>query len=252
MSSSLVRNKLRSGWTRFWMRRAGLTPFGRFSAGLAAWFTSPYYGRSFLATLSPVGYVAPSAQIHADLRLGRNVFIGDRVIVFQGIDGGPVELGDRVHLYGDTYVQTGDGGRVSIGADTHVQPNCQISAYRAAVRIGSGVHVAPGCAFYPYNHGISPHESIISQPLVSKGDIIIGNDVWLGFGAIVLDGVRIGDGAVIGAGAVVSQDVPAGAIAVGVPARVIGTRSDQITSQSDHDSTACETCGCSDSAEGSL
>ncbi len=62
------------------------------------------------------------------------------------------------------------------------------------------------------------------QALMSKGGIHIEDDVWLGYGVIVLDGVHIGKGAVIGAGSVVKQDVPAGAIAAGVPARVIKTR----------------------------
>ena len=55
------------------------------------------------------------------------------------------------------------------------------------------------------------------------GRIKIGNHVFLGANATVLPGVTIGDGAVIGAGSVVTRDVPAGAVAVGVPARVIGT-----------------------------
>jgi acetyltransferase-like isoleucine patch superfamily enzyme len=62
--------------------------------------------------------------------------------------------------------------------------------------------------------------------LQSKGSIVIGDEAWLGFGVIVLGGVRIGEGAVIGAGSVVTQDVPDGAIAMGVPARVVKMRSD--------------------------
>ena len=59
---------------------------------------------------------------------------------------------------------------------------------------------------------------------VSKGDIIIDNDVWIGCGCTVLSGVHIGQGAVVAAGAVVSKDVPPYAIVGGVPAKVIKYR----------------------------
>lgn len=59
--------------------------------------------------------------------------------------------------------------------------------------------------------------------------VIIGNDVWIGFNAIIMDGVKIGDGAIIGAQAVVTKDVPPYAIVGGVPARVIRYRFDQET-----------------------
>ena len=55
----------------------------------------------------------------------------------------------------------------------------------------------------------------------NKGDIIIGNDVWIGFEAVILSGVRIGDGAIIGARAVVTKDVPPYTIVGGIPAKLI-------------------------------
>lgn len=54
--------------------------------------------------------------------------------------------------------------------------------------------------------------------------VLIGNDVWIGFGALIMEGVRIGDGAIIGAGAIVTKDVPPYAIVVGSPARIIKYR----------------------------
>jgi acetyltransferase-like isoleucine patch superfamily enzyme len=212
-------------WPRLWMRFAGLGTFGRMATRLATWFAPPLYDRCYLAWLNDKGYISPYATIyHNDLRLGPKVFIGDRVLIYQDASGGVVELGSSVHLYGDTAIQTGAGGKVTIGDGTSVQPHCQFSGYKAPIEIGRNVIIAPRCAFYPYNHGIAPEELIKNQELRTKGGIVVEDDVLLSFGVIVLDGVRIGKGAVIGAGAVVTRSIPAGAIAFGVPARVIGWR----------------------------
>lgn len=62
-----------------------------------------------------------------------------------------------------------------------------------------------------------------------KGDIVIGNDVWIGYEAVILSGVTVGDGAIIGVRAVVTKDVPPYAIVGGVPARCIRRRFDEET-----------------------
>jgi acetyltransferase-like isoleucine patch superfamily enzyme len=217
-------------WTRFWMRFAGLTLCGRLATRLATWCTPPYKGHAYLARLNPQGYISPSAIIHhADLQLGAHVFIGDNVIIYQSnMDSGPVKLGDRVHLHRDIIIEIGSGGSLTIGANTAIQPRCQFSAYKAPIRIGCDVQIAPYCAFYPYDHSFAPGELIRRQPLQTKGGIFIEDDVWLGVGVIVLDGVRIGKGAVIGAGAIVAHNIPDGAIAMGVPARVVRMRNELI------------------------
>ena len=121
-------------------------------------------------------------------------------------------------------METGDGGTITVGEETHVQPRCQLMAYLGHLDIGCRVEIAPNCAFYPYDHGVEPGQKIRSQPLKTKGGIKIDDDAWLGVGVIVLDGVRIGKGAVIGAGSVVTKEIPDNAIAVGVPAKVIKLR----------------------------
>lgn len=71
----------------------------------------------------------------------------------------------------------------------------------------------------------------IRQAWDNKGDIVIGNDVWIGYEAVILSGVTIGDGAVIGARAVVTKDVPPYTIVGGVPAKPIRRRFDDETAE---------------------
>jgi acetyltransferase-like isoleucine patch superfamily enzyme len=214
-------------WVNFWLRRAGWSWFGRVAGRLAAIGYPPYKGRLELARIQPKGFVSPNATIHhGDLRLGSHVFIGERVVIYQHEGGGPVELGDRVMLFDEIIVEVVSGGSLMIGADTAIQPRCHFTSAITPIRIGKGVQIAPQCAFYSYDHGIAPGELIRNQPLQSKGPIAIEDDVWIGFGVIVLSGVRIGKGAVIGAGSVVTRDVPEGAVATGSPARVVKMRSE--------------------------
>lgn len=216
-------------WERYWMSHSGLNPSGRLACFLASIFSPCYKGRTHLAHLGPQNYISIKAQIyHSQLTLGKNIFIGDRVVIYQSKDGGKVSIGDKTHIHSYVIIETGVGGSLQIGADTHIQPRCQFSAYKGNILLGSGAQIAPNCGFYPYDHGISSENSIKSQKLQSKGDIIIGDDAWLGFGVTVLSNVKIGPGAVIGAGSLVTKDIPDNSVAFGVPAIIRGKRERQI------------------------
>ncbi len=207
------------------MRFAGLSPTGRIATRLATWFAPPYKARAYLAWMSDRGYVSPSATIyHPGLRTGAHIFIGDGVMIYRAENGGPVEIGDAVWLWGNSLIETGDDGSVTIGGGSRIHRGCQLIAYKAPIRIGSDVGISQNCAFYSYNHGFASDVAISAQPLQTRGPIVVDDHAWLGVGVIVLDGVRIGKGAVVGAGAVVTRDIPDGAIACGVPARVVRMR----------------------------
>lgn len=115
-----------------------------------------------------------------------------------------------------------DRARVELGDYVFVGRGVE---FDATVHLSIGAHslIAPGCFITDHAHNIAARTTIDSQGC-SSAPTRIGKDVWIGARAVVLAGVNIGDGAVVGAGAVVTRDIAANAIAVGVPARVIGYR----------------------------
>ena len=113
-------------------------------------------------------------------------------------------------------LKIGDG--VSIGAFNHITCTNKIV-------IGDGVLIGKFVTVTDNSHGNTDYASLHIKPndrdVVSKGPVIIGNNVWIGDKATILPGVTIGDGAVIAANAVVTKDVPAYSVAAGNPARII-------------------------------
>ena len=218
-------SRLKQRWVKFWMRQAGLSPFGRLAARFAAFLAPPHKNRVYLSEMYSFGYVAPSAIIHhMDVTFGKNFFMDDRAIIFQRQGGKSAVLGDRVRIYRDTILETGFGGSIELADYVSIHPRCQLNAYVADIRIGKGTMVAPNCAFYSYDHGIEAGIPIRNQPLISKGPIVVGDESWISVGATILSGVTIGSGAIVGAGAIVAGDIPDNAIAVGNPAKVVRYR----------------------------
>lgn len=111
---------------------------------------------------------------------------------------------------------------ISIGAWTTVG-HCTFIFAMDSITIGRDCLIAPFCYLIDSEHGIELGAPIREQPMRAK-PISVGDNVWLGTGAVVTSGVNIGDGAVIGARTVVTQDVPANAVVVGVPGRIIRYR----------------------------
>lgn len=209
------------------MSLADFPVLGSTAKRMAAMVVPPFYGKVYLSKLNIRGFISPRAVIsHQSVEFGQHIYIDDDVLIYQDQDGECVVLADEVHLHRYSILQTGNKGSIRIGKQTHIQPRCQLSSYVGSIDIGENVEIAPNCSFYSYDHGIAPDELINSQPLVTKGGIRIEDEVWLGVGVTVLDGVVIGKGAIIGAGSVVTASIPDNAIAVGVPAKVIKLRTD--------------------------
>ena len=113
---------------------------------------------------------------------------------------------------------------VEVGAHSQINFNTVILGGEG-VTIGQRVMIGPNCTIAASNHDYRQTDTPVRfAGSLSEGPIVIEDDVWIGASVVITDGVTIGRGAVIGAGAVVTKDIPAMAIAAGVPAKVIGMR----------------------------
>ncbi len=136
--------------------------------------------------------------------------------------GGAIHFGRFVWIGDRSKIRCHEGA-VEIGEKTVIGQECTISAYQR-VRIGDQCVIADRAMFIDFDHGVVEVERPIRVQGIYKRDVVVGSNVWIGYGACILRGVQVGDNSIIGSGAVVTKDVPANAVVAGVPARVIRMR----------------------------
>lgn len=167
------------------------------------------------------------------LHLGRGVTLEDDVKI-DALSREGVHLGDHVSI-----------GRFSViectGVVTHLGRGFRMGAHSnlgdynfvgaaGGVFIGDNVLIGQSVRFHSENHVFARSDVPIKAQGVTNQGIYVEDDVWLGSGVILLDGVRVGTGAVVAAGSVVTEDVPAYTVVGGAPARVLKTRQEQAAS----------------------
>lgn len=142
---------------------------------------------------------------------------------------------DRLRLGSDSVVDawvllhcggmewSGGEGGIDIGARAYIGPNSVLFG-AGGISIGDAVQISPGVVITSHQHTFGNRGIDIRDQPLEFGPVVIERNVWIGANASILPGVRIGAGSVIGAGAVVTRDVPAGSVALGVPARVLRER----------------------------
>jgi acetyltransferase-like isoleucine patch superfamily enzyme len=185
---------------RFMRRHRMLTP--RYAHLVARWAWLKLRWRGRLQT-DGLCFVCPGVKFEigrgAVLHLGRWSWIGQGTKI-------------RVHE-----------GEVRIGAKTVLGQECTISSFQH-IEIGRECILADRVMLIDFDHGVVDVERPVREQGIYKRDVVVGHNVWVGYGVCVLRGVRIGDNAVLGTSAVVGRNVPANAVAAGVPARVIRMR----------------------------
>lgn len=161
------------------------------------------------------------------IRIGDNVVVDDHCLLdAKGTRNSGIQIGSGVFIGRNTIVSCKDGN-VTIGDRANIGFNCEIfSASR--VSVGADTLIAAYSYLVGGDHRVTDRaQPVLGQSRQSAG-ITVGSGAWIGAGAIVLDGVSVGDRAIIGAGAVVRSDVPEGGTAVGVPARIVESRTEGV------------------------
>ncbi|MBP5971303.1 acyltransferase [Brasilonema sp. CT11] len=158
------------------------------------------------------------------IEVGNGVFLfkGARIDA-RGHENNRIYLNDKVAIERNVSIGCLEDSYIEIDQETFIGPGVCIAG-PGDIKIGKRCLIAANAGIYANNHNFAdPNEPIKYQGITRKG-IVIEDDCWLGHGVVVLDGVTIGEGSVIGAGAVVTKDIPPFSVAVGVPAKVIKSR----------------------------
>lgn len=185
--------------------------------GLVRGYPSTYIGRRVVL------------RSRGNLTLGGQTSIGTLVTI-DALSRSGVHLGSQVTI-DQNAVLRGSGVIRHLGEGIRIGSRTSIGAFNVILGQG-GIEIGADCLLGPNVTVVSENHvyTKMGVPIREQGEVRIptriGNDVWIGAGVVVLGGSSIGDGAVIAAGAVVRGDIPANAIAGGVPARVLGSRGD--------------------------
>jgi acetyltransferase-like isoleucine patch superfamily enzyme len=162
----------------------------------------------------------------SNIRLGQGVYL-DQGVYLHALPGG-ISFGDETFLMHHTMLHVFNFRNLPRAGIT-IGRNCFIGEYnvmrgQGGIRIGNDVYTGPMVQIVAVNHVYADPDRPIREQGVTAQGIVIEDDVWIGAGATVVDGVTIGRGSVIGAGAVVTGDIPPYSIAVGTPAKPIKDR----------------------------
>ncbi len=183
-------------------------------------------------------------------KINNSIFVGDRVKV---VEKKYMKIGAKVKLHDGVYIDALSENGVSIGEKAVLGRNCRIECTGSLASVGKGVFIGDrttfgndcyfGAAggieigedvvagqfirFHSENHQYDDLNKLIKDQGVSHKGIVVGDNCWIGSGAIFLDGAELGDGCVVAANAVVTKKFPDNSVVGGVPAKLIKKRGEK-------------------------
>ncbi|MEK4935473.1 acyltransferase [Bacillus sp. FSL M7-1345] len=163
------------------------------------------------------------------IELGNGITL-DNYVSLDGLSKEGLKIGNNVKIGSYTIVAC-SGSLKHLGKGMVIGDNSGIgdfSFFGAAggIRIGKNVIMGQNVRFHSENHNFDRLDIPIKEQGVTNKGIIVGDDCWIGSGAVFLDGVRVGNGCVIGANTLVNKDIPPFSIAVGNPVKIVKSRTE--------------------------
>ncbi len=179
---------------------------------------SPWYKGKILSMINEVVFSLFSFSMLKGLSSSLAYYIHEHVLWRRQLKKGKAcRIHSRASLRNVNNIYLGDNVRITMDC-------CIWAGQTSKIEIGNNVIIGPGVKVIASNHGTSK----VDVPMVFQerveNDIIIGNDVWIGANAIILNGISVGDGAIVAAGSVVTKNVLPYTLVGGCPAKLIRNR----------------------------
>ena len=159
---------------------------------------------------------------NSNILIGKNNIL-DPSAILQTNFGGVIKIGANNEFLPGVILMT-YGGKIQIGDYCSINPYTIIYGHGEGTTIGNNVLIAGHCMIIPANHIYSNKDLNINCQGISSKGIAIEDDVWIGGGCKILDGVRIGEGSIVAAGSIVTTSIPKYSVYAGVPAKFIKFR----------------------------
>ena len=197
---------------------------------MGLWASSKLSLRRLILGYSGGGAASLRAKLEgfkSNILLDKGAFVNEQAWLSCLTENAKIHIGEgtRIRSYAQIHA---DGGFVKMGRRCLVNSFCVLNG-AGGLTIGDDVLIAAQTTIITGNHAFDdPSRSIRDQAADStqKG-VLIGDDVWMGFGVRIMDGVKIGSHSVLAAGAVITHDVPENSVVAGVPGRVLRKRGEK-------------------------